>query len=59
MVTKKIGRPKSDNPKNIQTRVRMTKEEALMLQECADFFEKPKSEIIVTGIRKVYADIKK
>ncbi|WP_304066161.1 hypothetical protein [Megamonas hypermegale] len=59
MVAKQIGRPKSLNPKNIQTRIRMTIDEAQMLKECAEQLGKTKSEIIIMGIQKIYQEIKK
>ena len=59
MAEQKIGRPKSDNPKNIQMRIRLNKDEAEMLQHCAEALEKNKSEIIVLGIKKVYQELDK
>lgn len=55
----KAGRPYSDNPRTVQTRIRMTKEEAEMLNFCAETLGRTKTDIVITGIRKVYADIKK
>lgn len=54
----KMGRP-TDNPKIIQTRIRMTKDEADILKECADILGVTKTEVIIRGIRQVYANIKK
>lgn len=53
-----MGRP-TNNPRVIQTRIRMTEAEAAMLEECAKVLNKTKTEIVITGIKKVYADIKK
>lgn len=55
---RKIGRP-TDNPKNIQTRIRMTQEESDMLEECSLFFNITKTEVIIRGIKEVYSKIKK
>lgn len=55
---RKIGRP-TDNPKNIQTRIRMTQEESDMLEECSLFFGITKTEVIIRGIKEVYSKIKK
>lgn len=54
----KMGRP-TNNPRVIQTRIRMSEAEAAMLEECAKALNKTKTEIVITGIKKVYADIKK
>lgn len=53
-----MGRP-TNNPRVIQTRIRMSEAEAAMLEECAKALNKTKTEIVITGIKKVYADIKK
>lgn len=55
----KIGRPPAKNPKDIQTRIRMTKKEANMLEECAKHFNTTKTEIVIQGIKQVYATISK
>lgn len=55
----KIGRPPAKNPKDIQTRIRMTKKEADMLEECAKHFNTTKTEIVIQGIKQVYATISK
>ena len=54
----KLGRP-TDNPKNIMIRVRMDEETVKTMDECAKQLNTTRSEIIRTGIKKVYADIKK
>lgn len=55
-VTKKIGRPKGIN-KNIQTRIRMTEEEAQKLEFCAKEMNITKTDIVILGIEKVYQEI--
>ncbi|WP_303997870.1 hypothetical protein [Megamonas hypermegale] len=57
-MVKKMGRP-TENPKIIQTRIRMTKDEADMLNECASELGKTKTDIIIMGIQKIYQEIKK
>lgn len=54
----KMGRP-TNNPRVVQTRIRMSEEEAQMLEECAKSLNTTKTEIVIIGIKKVYADIKK
>ena len=55
MKTKK-GRP-TDNPKNHETRIRMSDEDVKLLEYCAKITGKSKSDIIREGIREVYAKI--
>lgn len=57
-VNAKMGRP-TDAPKTIQTRIRMNEHEAAILNECANILNVTKTDVIVMGIKKVYADIKK
>ncbi len=54
----KMGRP-TDNPRNIQVRVRLNKEEAAMLSDCAEQLQISKTAVIVRGIKQVYSEIKK
>lgn len=54
----KMGRP-TDNPKNFQTKIRMTKEEYKMLEECVKLLNATKTEIIISGIKEVYKKAKK
>lgn len=53
-----MGRP-TDNPKNFQTKIRMTKEEYKMLEECVKLLNATKTEIIISGIKEVYKKAKK
>lgn len=57
-VTKKLGRPKGIT-KNIQTRIRLSEEEAEKLEFCSKTMNLSKTEIIRIGIDKVYKEIKK
>nr|DAI73288.1 MAG TPA: hypothetical protein [Caudoviricetes sp.] len=52
------GRPPADNPRSVQTRIRMTEDEAKMLAECANKLNTTKTEVVIKGIRKVYSDLK-
>lgn len=55
----KVGRPKSDNPRKNNTRLRMTDDEVAMLEYCAEHTGKTKTEILMLGLEKVYDEIKK
>ncbi|MDE5648952.1 MAG: ribbon-helix-helix domain-containing protein [Oscillospiraceae bacterium] len=54
----KMGRPTND-PKNHDTRIRMSDEDVRILNECCKATGLTKSEVIRQGIREVYAKIKK
>lgn len=54
----KMGRP-TNNPRNIQTRIRMNEDEAKMLNECASKLNITKTDVVIMGIKKVYAEINK
>lgn len=56
METKK-GRP-TDNPKTIQTRIRMTKEQAEKLNECSKKLQISKTDVVVKGIEMIYDNLK-
>lgn len=55
---KKMGRP-TDNPKTLNTRVRMSDIDIERLNFCCEITGKSKSEIIRMGIEKVYKDLKR
>lgn len=54
----RTGRP-TDEPKNLNTRVRLSDEDVSMLEYCCQQTGKKKSEIIRLGIKKVYDELKK
>lgn len=54
--TKKLGRP-SLNPKIVQKRVRMTREEADKLEFCAKKRNITQTDVINLGIDKVYQEL--
>lgn len=54
----KMGRP-TESPKTTMVRVRMDEETVKMMDECAEKMNTTRSDIIRTGITKVYAEIKK
>lgn len=55
----KMGRPKAENPKNIELRVCIDKDTEKVLTELAEHFNTNKSVIVRMGIEKLYAEIKK
>lgn len=54
----KRGRP-TDSPKNTTVKMRMDKETVAMLDECTEKLDATRSEVIRTGIRKVYDGLDK
>lgn len=55
----RTGRPPKDNPRNINLNIRITKEEAQLIQECADALGTTRTEIVVQGAKLVKAEINK
>ena len=55
----RTGRPKSENPKNVDLKLRLTKETAKDLEECAEALATSRTAVIEKGIKLVKAEIKK
>ncbi len=53
------GRPKAENPKDIQLKIRADKQTIQDLNYCCEKLNKTKSDIIRLGIQKVKADADK
>lgn len=53
----RTGRP-TDDPKKLNTRIRLSEEDVKLLNYCAEKTGLTKAEIIRQGIREVYAKIK-
>ena len=54
----KLGRP-TDNPADIQVRIRFTRDDYEKLKECSEKLGKNKSDVIRQGIDMVYQGLKK
>ena len=55
----RTGRPKSDNPKNINLNIRLTKNDADRLQKCADTLQTSRTGVILQGLDLVEVELKK
>lgn len=55
----RTGRPKSDNPKSEEIKIRATKEDKALLKECCERLQQTQYEVVMNGIRKVYDETKK
>ena len=55
----RTGRPPKENPRNINLNIRITKEEAQLIQECADALGTTRTEVVVQGAKLVKAEIGK
>lgn len=53
----KKGQKLTDNPKNVNLSLRLTKSEAEDLQYCADKLETSRTDVINRGVRKVKEEI--
>lgn len=54
----RTGRP-TDNPKILNTRIRLSEEDIERLNYCSKEMGKTKAEVIRIGIKKVYTELKK
>lgn len=55
----KKGQKLTDNPKNVNLSLRLTKSEAEDLQYCADKLKTSRTDVINRGVRKVKEEIDK
>lgn len=53
----RTGRP-TENPKTEQIKIRATKEDRALLDECCAKLKKTQYEVVMNGIKKVYAELK-
>ena len=49
-MTAKMGRPLSDNPKNVNVACRLSKDEIIILEECCKKLEMDKSSVLRYGL---------
>lgn len=55
----RTGRPKVDNPKDIQLKIRADKQTMSDLDFCCRMLDKSRSDIIRLGIQRVKSDLEK
>ena len=55
----RMGRPPKENPRNVNLNLRLTREEADLIQACADSLNTTRTEVIVKGVKLVRADLNK
>lgn len=55
----RIGRPKSENPKSEQIKIRATKEDKQLLEKCCKELNKTQYEVVMAGIKHIYANKEK
>lgn len=55
----RTGRPKAENPKNIQLKIRADKQTIQDLDYCCEKLDKTRSDIIRMGIQKVKVEAEK
>lgn len=54
-----VGRPKAENPKDIQLKIRADKQLIEDLDLCCEKLQMTRSDVIRYGIRKVKAEVEK
>lgn len=55
----RTGRPKSENPKDIQLKIRADKQTIIDLNYCCDILSMTKSDVIRLGIQRVKREAEK
>lgn len=55
----RTGRPKAENPKDIQLKIRADRNTIYDLDFCCEKLDKTRSDIIRMGIQKVKAEVEK
>lgn len=55
----RTGRPKTDNPKDIQVKIRADRQTVEDLDFCCEKLNKTRSDIIRLGIQKIRAEVEK
>lgn len=55
----RTGRPRIENPKSEQIKIRATKEDKKLLDDCCEETGMTQYEVVMTGIKKVYNESKK
>ncbi len=55
----KTGRPKSENPKSEQIKIRATKDDKAILEECCKSLKSTQYDVIMTGIRQIHKSLNK
>lgn len=55
----RTGRPPKENPRNVNLNLRVTKDEAALIQECADLLGTTRTDAIIRGIKLVKGEIEK
>lgn len=55
----RTGRPPKENPRNINLNIRITEQEAIDIQECADNLGVSRTDAIIIGIELVKSKIQK
>jgi len=50
----RTGRPPSDNPKTLSTRIRLSDDDKKMLEHCCKVYGFTKAEVIRQGIKDLY-----
>ena len=55
----RAGRPPIDNPRNVNLNLRLTKDEALRIKDCAEKLNLTRTDTIIKGIGLVEKEIKK
>lgn len=59
MCPAKMGRPPKENPRNVNLNIRVTKDEAQLIQDCADALQLTRTDTIMKGVRLVKDELER
>lgn len=57
VLSPKTGRPPKENPRNVNLNIRVTKDEAALIQDCADELNTTRTDVIIKGVKMVKAEL--
>ena len=55
----RTGRPPKENPRNVSLNLRLTRDEANLIQACADSLNTTRTEVIIKGVKLVRESLEK
>lgn len=55
----RTGRPPKENSRNINLNIRISKDEALLIQECAEELKSTRTDVIIRGVKMVKSELDK
>ena len=58
-MAQKMGRPKSENPRNKSLNLRLTESELELINDCAERLNRTRTDIVVEGVKMIRSSLDK